>query len=321
MKINGWKYSAIQNPNSKLLHDFEIIPNYEIKKPDYLYKYYSLKSYNIEALTENYLYINHPIEFNDLYDCYEELISFDDEAIKSILINNPYTEEEFEVEKKKDSDIIHLQAQTRSKEMFFQRAGIVCFSEVYNNPLMWSYYNNNNGFLIEFDYSKFQFKFHGPFPIHYSEKIESVELSNYGLATSFLYQTNIKSKIWEHEKEWRIIVETSDEYYLLPSFKLLQNFGGKQRKEKYNLSSIKTLALGNRFFKPEEITILNDKKVSIKLDENDANYSLKKTLIEFCLKNNIPTAFCLRSKDFITLQFRTTKIILENGCYTFESIM
>lgn len=55
------------------------------------------------------------------------------------------------------------------------------------NILMWSYYSNHQGFMIEFDITKFTtFKYHGPFPINYQDPIEAISLKEWGIEISIL---------------------------------------------------------------------------------------------------------------------------------------
>lgn len=101
-EYKGWKY--IQDTTKKdPKNAVSIIPHNERPVPDSLYKFYSLSSYNLDALKKNYLYASHPHEINDKFDCFKNLIDYDsapDDLIKFYLqiyhskeeINEKFTE-------------------------------------------------------------------------------------------------------------------------------------------------------------------------------------------------------------------------------------
>ena len=71
VNINNWIYSG------KYMDDFTIKTPIDYF-PDSLSKYYSLSKLAIEAITNSYIYVNHPMEFNDPYDSVRQF-TFDDE--------------------------------------------------------------------------------------------------------------------------------------------------------------------------------------------------------------------------------------------------
>ena len=84
--ISDWiyKYDSAENK-------FEVIPNIKIQKPKTLFKYYPLNENAIDSLFHNYLFASHPDHFNDLFDCYYEIIEPTDEYLFHIMdkIQNP----------------------------------------------------------------------------------------------------------------------------------------------------------------------------------------------------------------------------------------
>ena len=63
-----------------------------------MYKFYSLSSYNLEAMNNNYLYAAHPLELNDKFDCFKGFINYDsasEEQVKNFL-KNFHSEKEIE---------------------------------------------------------------------------------------------------------------------------------------------------------------------------------------------------------------------------------
>jgi len=81
--FNGFTYSFNENSqNQKRL--FSIATEEDINITE-LYHYYSLSMNSIKSLTERFIYANHPYQFNDPYDCYPGLISYDNCTLKDVL--------------------------------------------------------------------------------------------------------------------------------------------------------------------------------------------------------------------------------------------
>lgn len=59
------------------IEGYNIVPEGVISPPSTFFKYYALTEYNVEALTNLYVYAAHPKQFNDPFDCNEKLITFD----------------------------------------------------------------------------------------------------------------------------------------------------------------------------------------------------------------------------------------------------
>lgn len=99
--------------------------------------------------------------------------------------------------------------------------GISCFSEVYDDMLMWSYYaDGHKGYCLEFD--TLEDPFNNAKKVSYVDRIppfnvsalledegESAHVINTFLATKF--------KGWSHEREWRIIHKESSKLYTYKS--------------------------------------------------------------------------------------------------------
>ncbi len=108
--------------------------------------------------------------------------------------------------------------------------GISCFSEVYDDMLMWSYYaDGHKGYCLEFDTS--EDPFFNAKRVNYVDKIppfnaadlleekgESADVINIFLATKF--------KGWSHEREWRIIHKEASKLYTYKSRSLTGIFLG-----------------------------------------------------------------------------------------------
>lgn len=208
-KYKNWEYKI---NFSKDVNKFEI--NYPNKKldPDTLSKYYSINECSIESIENNNFYVSQPEDFNDLFDTAYNILDFNQLYLNCILSLSPKNQEEnirHHWETHKEFFINSIKKD--SYRALLARFGILCTTENKLNELMWGYYNNNEGFLLEFNYKEFPKNFHGPFPINYVKTIDKIKTNNIDHLT-FLLQSNIKKDIWKHENEYRFLVESDSEY-------------------------------------------------------------------------------------------------------------
>lgn len=84
---NGWEYNSYRTKEG---FKFNIQSPRENKKtPTELYKIYALNQFSFDSLLNSYIYATHPCQFNDLFDCHEEIIKYDDiDIIKNFLKAN-----------------------------------------------------------------------------------------------------------------------------------------------------------------------------------------------------------------------------------------
>ena len=289
-KHNNWNYKISLDDKPNIPFSLEIKP---FKEPKSLSKYYSLNEDNIKAFLHNNFYLSQPNQLNDLFDSNPILINFEDRPFDHFIsyIN---------------SDKIALAKQEYSKnpKLFLDNikahiyqewitiTGILCMTENKTNDLMWTHYTNNYGFLVEFDYSKFNPKlFMGPYPINYSNKLTPVLFKNTQNTLGFLIASTIKKKIWDYENEYRFFCRPENGIGFKVSGPLdNSNFHSdlQPRFISYPKESIKNVILGFAFFK-------ND------IDRQNANYSdykynviftrdnseLKIKLFNYTIENNI----------------------------------
>lgn len=282
MKTNdGWEY--IDNTIGDSLDiKFEIIPPASHKKcPATLFKYYALNFDNVDALRKSYLYASYPEQLNDPYDCHHELIEYsikDKENIKNILSNEC------------ESELNETQALIRYNNRKFQHFGVISMTTQSVNTLMWAHYSKNSGFMLEFDYNKFDKAFFGPFPINYTENFEAIITNKLPYWSSFLRQTNVKSEVWKYEEEWRFIAHSKEPMHI-PSIDEKDNFE-KDRKFKYN-NSLKSITLGSLFFGKENFT--TEKGIKVKLS------GLQLCIVQFALQNNIDLYWIVNPSSYFKL--------------------
>lgn len=279
--VNDVEYKFEDN-SGKLF--FQITNHLKPIKPKTLFKYYSLNDYNIDALINGYIYATHPNDFNDVFDTFFNIIKFDNPDINySFLTEKMNYSSEKATEKLNDQNHIAK----NFKDIIYREIGVVSLTSDDDNLLMWSYYTNHKGFCLEFDYSKFDFTFHGPFPINYIKSLSPlslIEKFNNSLELAMLVQSNIKFEGWKHEDEWRILVEAPCE--MISPFQKI----GHNRKFKYSVEAIKSITLGMKFFdlhnQVDKIINVNDEEQIIEIKSNLKQKSL---ILDFIIKHNIPT--------------------------------
>jgi hypothetical protein len=182
--------------------------NIELPDPNYLYKFFSNESYNLESLEKGYLYFSNPKNFNDPFDCLSNREKY--------IINNAQNKEGI----KNHRDNI----------------GVCCFSLVNKNPLMWGHYTKNyKGFCIKFENISFLnsknigIKTHVSYLKKYlpvndelrnaiielNENKLNIELNmkdNIHKILTMLFEYSWKFKDWKYEKEYRAISINSNSF-------------------------------------------------------------------------------------------------------------
>lgn len=308
LKQNGWIYRAIHLGTNVL---YEITAPEQDELPNTLYKLFTLNENSVDSLLNTYLFGCHPSQFNDLFDCHQNLVIQDDdnhnkyllEYIKAVCVPGSLdglNEEE-----------MNRRVIEGGHHLAYNTFGISCFTSNPNNVLMWAYYGNNAGFMIEFDISLFPPNFQGPFPINYQKKVIPISLKENGAPLALLYQSNVKSKSWEHECEWRYLLRTIDGKPLLPTgWFTLESMEHHNRKFSYPIKCIKSITFGNRFLVPSEIMeITSDNILKAKFNKAD---DLKIKIFDFCINNQIKINYGLPNNDLMTFDFRSSRLEKKN---------
>jgi|GEM_PF-4169074 len=300
----GWKY--IFNESDRI-NPFIIIPYKEYPIPETLSKIYALNDFSLDALLNSYVYATHPSEFNDLYDCHEQLIIYDDDQMISTFLQPALPQPEIERLLREKKSEIQKEIQPIFRDIMYRKIGVFSMTSDPNNILMWSYYSKHEGFLIEFNYKEFPFKFYGAFPVNYQEEIHPINISECDGSPGIpiLYQTNIKHKGWEHESEWRLLIDAENDVMFSPEPRQLAKMGGRERKFSYPPTLIKSVALGNRFFHADELTPTSTYILDINLKINIEKKSL---LLDFISHNNIQTYIAIKDNNLATLHFTKGEI-------------
>jgi hypothetical protein len=116
-----------------------------------------------------------------------------------------------------------------------KQMGVLSFSEINNNILMWSHYSKSHaGFCIEFERTDANElgKWERCSPVIYDKNLpvcKPIELEKKETVTKVLIT---KSELWAYEKEWRIIAKKGNQLYPLPGNITGIIFGYKMPVEK-----------------------------------------------------------------------------------------
>ena len=275
------------------------------------YKYYALDKYSVDALTHLYLYATHPNQFNDPFDCAEDLIEFDDMESVSIFWESLYTK--IDSICKHNENAIMRYTQKAYKTYLYMKWGVLCLSRNNYDLSMWSSYCHHTGFCIEFDISKLPCKTVGPFPINYQKELKSLSVKEISLQLATIIQTNIKQKCWEHEQEWRLLIECPKEFYMEPfgegAFQLKQASPDyHERKFKYTLGCLKSVCLGIKFFNGIHSVITDSGYEFV------ANNKLQNDVLSFLALSKIPT-YILDNEEFKLIRRSIEIIKIRDNAY------
>lgn len=186
--------------------------------PSNFYKYCSINENLKENLSKNQLWFNTPASFNDPFDCkaYLNFGNSEKECLRNFEKFNDFFEvKNTEIQNKiwqdllKKPDQFNTMMSASAAENFEEWLGVSCFSENYNNNLMWSHYaDSHTGILLEFQKSKEGTLSRNLLPIQYFQEYPIINVSDYKKEEmiSTAYQVICaKSNSWEYENEWRAI--------------------------------------------------------------------------------------------------------------------
>jgi hypothetical protein len=303
LTIDGWKYYANVDEHQQL-HLGVRSPKHD-EPPTNLYKLSELSEWSLDALENSYLYGSHPRNFNDLFDCHKDLIISDCTYSRRVILDfmkEAYGSQLDELTPKELDERLH---ETRT-DLAYVSFGLVCMTPVPDNVLMWAYYGNNKGFMVEYDYVQFPGNFYGPFPINYQSEIKQISLRNHGARVATLYQSLVKSKRWEHENEWRFLCMSDNEQALLPfGVKGTETNHGHDRKFKFPETAVKSVALGNRFFDIEQMQI-KDQDLTVQFNDNTDK---RKRLLDLIIARNLNVRIAMQQDDLMRIDFKHCDLV------------
>jgi len=175
------------------------IKQWEVNKDKMkLYKYRPLTEHTYQSILNNYIWLSSPDTFNDPFDCHlrDDYFVFSNE-----LVENDETDMFGNYNNGYYDHVIYPA---------YLANGVGCFSETNDGILMWSHYaNSHQGVCLEYDFGTlsnyfYKVNYTSTYPlITYSEFLASGIKNSMNYIYKALYT---KCKVWEYEKEWRIIL-------------------------------------------------------------------------------------------------------------------
>ncbi|HEY5591671.1 MAG TPA: DUF2971 domain-containing protein [Paludibacter sp.] len=302
---NGFYYKILEELPS-YHHDFiQIKSNSNYDLPKELYHYYRLNSNSADSFIHNYVYANHPFDFNDPFDCNRDLISFNRHTLKEILNfggpspNPTHIKDLF----RQDKSTLHDLLKWRVYDVIYSQLGIFCTSTKKYSMDMWSHYSEHRGFVVNYDVSMMPKNHWGPFPINYTDNFKKIEYQKFK-EWSFVYQSNVKAKCWKYEDEWRLLFWGP--HPMSVPFRKINN--AQDRKVYYDPAIIKEIVLGFYFFEIFEYQV-GERHPDSHLIKLKKNIQIKRKILEYIISNKIPTSLIfLKRKTNSDLDARPIEI-------------
>lgn len=194
--------------------------------PERFYKYSSVSENFKTNLANGQLWFSSPSNFNDPFDCkaYIDFGSSEDECRLNfekfnkafdVILPELYSKIWNDLLKKPD-DFNLLNSYSASKN-FEEWLGVSCFSEKFNNSLMWAHYaDKHKGVVLEFKKDLDGFLTQNLLPVNYFKSYPIIRVSDFKQEQmiSIAYQVICaKGYEWKYEKEWRAIAVPGNKLY------------------------------------------------------------------------------------------------------------
>lgn len=204
----AWTEEYLSNLNDPDVSYYELGNKIEQYRPQKLYRYMSFDDFWKKNIFEGQLFFSSTDTLNDPYDClvYLNRKLYGDYVLERIRELFPKTDIEIlkdETKKCLEEDLNYYLVSLR------KNIRVTCFAESNLSPLMWSHYaDKHQGFCIEYDLTKIDEGYRRSIlPVIYSDTkcdvTEAIISKNTNLLMNPFYY---KSKDWEYEKEWRIVI-------------------------------------------------------------------------------------------------------------------
>jgi hypothetical protein len=215
--------------------------------PRWLYKYFSL---NIEQkperlewirkiLVEGMIYFPAASSFNDPFDCRpiydtngtteDQWRDYFNEVLQRHEPHLTSSQRREKVEnflneiRKGDQSVVRQGAQqdfeTRMNDNIYNRTGILCLSDKYDNLLMWSHYaDSHKGICIQFDMNKARNYFLRILNVDYSDLYPVINPAVDNESIMYTKALLTKSTAWQYEDEWRMTAyKEGPNYFQVPA--------------------------------------------------------------------------------------------------------
>lgn len=199
------QYSSIQ----------ELISS-SLGKEKCLYKYLPLNEdidFVQDILQNNTIKSNDPTQFNDPFECMSivGLVNYDSfrVALSNLTKSNEKQYDESVFVKEYDEFVKNVRKEYLEK--ILAKYGILCFSGIWDNILMWSHYaSHHKGIVLVFRYDEKSSFYENMMKVRYKDGIEYFNLSHINAPKKIWESFSTKHSIWSYEQEYRIIYRPSE---------------------------------------------------------------------------------------------------------------
>lgn len=291
IELKGWKY--ISDPVKPANKSLQIVTPDNEPIPQYLYKYYGLSKYSIDAIKNRYIYASCPFELNDPFDSMNLLIDYKN-ANKEIITHFYLKNGESLDEIKNNLDYFKKRFPREFALFLYSGMGIISLSANILHPLMWAHYANaHHGFAIKLNREllKNNAQLTGPFPMNYQDQWQPFDF-NFAPTLAFLYQTNIKHSLWDYEQEYRYVAIGNNMYVADTESETEKSREERRnnRKMQYPPNAIEEIVLGFSFIKGLVKPDCDNNICHLEFNPDDDKFNAKKELLNFICDNNINTS-------------------------------
>jgi hypothetical protein len=180
---------------------------------------------SLSSLSKGEMWVSKPERFNDPHELkLKEIEDSEIELVKGFeLLKKQYP-------KVKDYKKIYREI-IKTYQEWVKNYGVSCFSELNNNMLMWAHYaNNHHGLCLGFDVGDNPEDL-GYYKVNYLNEYPEIDFEQVYHKDGLLKILWSKSKDWEYEKEWRIIMMEGDKSYSYKSELVDVIFGFRTPKD------------------------------------------------------------------------------------------
>lgn len=304
MRRASYKYELVLSKPYPTIH-FDTIKD---SNPEFLCKYYSFIERNVSAVIAHKIFVSSPDQLNDLFDTLFLRIEVQPSQIEFYKAFVENVGLPFDTDSFINSDQYRLKLRNTLFAIWNSNVGILSATDDALNDLMWTHYTNNEGFLVQFDYSKFPDNFGAPIPVSYLSNEEFQQTTSKNLSEQLFINTLLKKEIWKYENEYRFLVFPKQVNYFQTTGRFSnedqQEYKKESRLQDYLPECVKKITLGFNFFKSLIIS-------NTRIDFGMPGGLLRKNLLDWALQKEIKI-------ELISIDYK--KMLLVPGNFNLKRI-
>lgn len=174
-----------------------------------LYKYREVGEYTEKILTDHTLWFDHPINFNDPFDCWANIQEIERGAFEKFVTDISPSKYYADI-CKKGIPSCTMDMLKQDIDRALNEIGVCCFSKTKKSILMWSHYcKYHQGICLEFDILEDPSFFTLAKPVNY---VDTMPIYDHFKEQNKLFEKLIqpKAKEWKYEEEVRVIKTAQD---------------------------------------------------------------------------------------------------------------